>query len=353
VNGTIYFTANDGVNGNEIWKSDGTEAGTVMIKDIAPGETSSWAGGFIAIGNVIYFMALEAHGGIPQLWKTDGTAAGTSRVTLNASAFVESRTEFNGELYFTMDRDGRCDELWKIDGVTGNAVRLTDINRGAGGSGISELVNVNGRLFFTANDVVHGQELWVIDPASPSGDFDGDRRVDGADFLAWQRGFGKTLNAVPVDGDADGDHDVDAADLNAWKSQFGVVSTMAAMSANIVEPQAAASLSVAIATQEPVAAWRNIMPFTTSSLTSPATERVATDLTALYEKESISLAWAENIDATTESPVASPAGRADDLKPASSDERGEKTAPAGAVIDSIFEDWDEFAGSNPLRTAFF
>ncbi len=36
VNGTLFFTADDGMNGSELWKSDGTEAGTVMVKDINP-----------------------------------------------------------------------------------------------------------------------------------------------------------------------------------------------------------------------------------------------------------------------------------------------------------------------------
>ena len=37
VNGTLYFQADDGVHGFELWKSDGTAAGTVMVKDINPG----------------------------------------------------------------------------------------------------------------------------------------------------------------------------------------------------------------------------------------------------------------------------------------------------------------------------
>src|SRR5262245_18042375 len=37
VNGTLYFTADDGIHGTELWKSDGTAAGTTLVKDIFPG----------------------------------------------------------------------------------------------------------------------------------------------------------------------------------------------------------------------------------------------------------------------------------------------------------------------------
>jgi len=41
VNGTLYFTAYDGVNGEELWKSNGTDTGTVMVKDIWLGNDDS------------------------------------------------------------------------------------------------------------------------------------------------------------------------------------------------------------------------------------------------------------------------------------------------------------------------
>jgi len=63
----------------------------------------------------------------------------------------------------------------------------------------------------------------------PSSDFNNDGFVTGADFLAWQRGFG-TPSASPADGDANGDNNVDAADLSIWETQFGGPAPLAAAS---------------------------------------------------------------------------------------------------------------------------
>ena len=62
----------------------------------------------------------------------------------------------------------------------------------------------------------------VVEPAAvaESADFDSDGDVDGADFLAWQRGLG-TAAATPSDGDGNDDQWVDADDLSIWSSQFG------------------------------------------------------------------------------------------------------------------------------------
>lgn len=61
----------------------------------------------------------------------------------------------------------------------------------------------------------------VIPAAALSADFDSDGDADGADFLAWQRGFGATTGATKAQGDANADGAVNAADLALWKSQFG------------------------------------------------------------------------------------------------------------------------------------
>jgi hypothetical protein len=75
-------------------------------------------------------------------------------------------------------------------------------------------------------------------------DFNGDERVDGGDFLAWQRGVGMTGNATRADGDANGNHAVDGEDLAVWRGQFA----SAAAVANVVPEPAAALETIAVAT---------------------------------------------------------------------------------------------------------
>ena len=55
VNGTLFFTAFDGVNGSELWKSDGTEAGTVLVKDIAPGSYGANPTGLVDVNGYALF----------------------------------------------------------------------------------------------------------------------------------------------------------------------------------------------------------------------------------------------------------------------------------------------------------
>ena len=82
-----------------------------------------------------------------------------------------------------------------------------------------------------------------------SADFDGDDDVDGRDFLAWQRGFGKP-NAAKTDGDADNDLDVDGADLGLWQLEYGTASPLVASSALNAEPMLSNSDLVDLALAE-------------------------------------------------------------------------------------------------------
>jgi hypothetical protein len=83
------------------------------------------------------------------------------------------------------------------------------------------------------------------DAPSQTADFDNDGDVDGADFLTWQRGVGKTSPTL-ADGDADDDNDVDADDLTVWKQQFGGAAGAAALTAAVPEPASLSSAAIAL-----------------------------------------------------------------------------------------------------------
>ena len=124
--------------GVQLWRSNGTESGTVAIKlftSVSYGR-SVWDADFAIANGVLLFGAADEENGVG-LWRSDGTAAGTVRIR---------------------------------DGVAG------------GFSLPPSFVTVAGsKVFFTANDSLHGEELWSLPLAAISGpcvgDCDNDTKV--------------------------------------------------------------------------------------------------------------------------------------------------------------------------------
>jgi ELWxxDGT repeat protein len=167
VNGTLFFVANDGVHGNELWKSDGTADGTVLVKDINPGSADSSIQYLTALNGVLYFAADDGIHGI-ELWRSDGTADGTQLVIdirPNGSGFPMNIIAADGMLYFSGHDGVNGRELWRSDGTADGTVMIADVNPGPGNSSPDHLTWVDGKLFFTADDGSHGVELWVWAPS--------------------------------------------------------------------------------------------------------------------------------------------------------------------------------------------
>jgi ELWxxDGT repeat protein len=83
-NGNLYFFANDGTHGNQLWKTNGTAGGTVAVTNIhAGGNGLSNSGQLTVVGSTLFFVANDGLGDLTQLWKTDGTTNNTVMVTNN------------------------------------------------------------------------------------------------------------------------------------------------------------------------------------------------------------------------------------------------------------------------------
>ena len=80
VGNRVFFVADDGNTGRELWTSDGTTAGTRLVSDLYPGSESSDPSDFLVKGDQLFFTATNPAAG-RELWITDGTAAGTQRIT--------------------------------------------------------------------------------------------------------------------------------------------------------------------------------------------------------------------------------------------------------------------------------
>jgi ELWxxDGT repeat protein len=218
VNGAVFFEARDTTTGFELWKSDGTESGTVRVKDIVPGSAASEPDWLTDVNGTLFFTAKVAGSGDiygnRELWKSDGTEAGTVLVKdINPgpnSSLPEHLTNVNGTLYFTA-WDATGNELWKSDGTSAGTVRVADINPGTQSSGASGLTNANGRLFFRADDGVHGSQLWTSD-GTTAGTFLLKDIIPASSSSRWRgdlAAVGDTIFFVPYDA---------ALGFELWKS---------------------------------------------------------------------------------------------------------------------------------------
>ena len=127
VGSTLFFTADNGSSGRELWKSDGTPAGTVQVADINLGPAGSNPGGLTNLAGTLYFSA------------NDGTTGA---------------------------------ELWSYDPSGKDGPQpVADIRSGSLGSNPAGLTvdDLNGTLYFSANDGTTGAELWSYDPSGVDG----------------------------------------------------------------------------------------------------------------------------------------------------------------------------------------
>ncbi len=167
VNGTLFFVANTDLTGREIWKSDGTEAGTTLVKDINPGSSHSMITKIVGYNGKAYFRANSNVNGY-ELWSSDGTEAGTKILKEfgdgNQSIDPSDLIVFNNELYFTERNNTSGVNLWKSDGTENGTVLVKNLYTSGNANNASYLTVMGNHLYFFAGEVgLLNSDLWKTD----------------------------------------------------------------------------------------------------------------------------------------------------------------------------------------------
>lgn len=120
----IYFAGVSDAEGLELWRTNGTETSTVLVKDVWTGTSASAPSGFTRIGSTVYFAIYANTFPYTQLWKTDGTAAGTVGIGTNLRVYNQQLVPFNGKMYFYGFDSTNGLEPWVSDGTSAGTTML-------------------------------------------------------------------------------------------------------------------------------------------------------------------------------------------------------------------------------------
>jgi ELWxxDGT repeat protein len=169
-------------NDIELWRSDGTASGTYRLKDINQVLNVNYRGSYIqgltSMGNNLYLFANDGVNGL-ELWKTDGTTNGTVMVK-NADSFppnprtygsggdkIIQTIQLNGSLLYFFSTALYGEEIWVSDGTSNGTTMIKDINQATESSinlynfYSNELVNsFDDRILLKVNDGFVGEETW-------------------------------------------------------------------------------------------------------------------------------------------------------------------------------------------------
>jgi len=209
VGNKVFFAADDGIHGNELWVSDGTTAGTKMVKNIRPKARSSYPENLVNVNGTLFYTANDGTHG-RELWKSDGTATGTKMVknimpeppapyTSDGLYVHERLTVIGSKVYFFNDPlYGDESQLWVSNGTAAGTRQLArdqslivpPVSDEWWRDGMASVGKAGGKFYFVAEDAEAspGYQLWVSDGTAA-----GTHRQAGAPAAA-------RMSILPVNG---------------------------------------------------------------------------------------------------------------------------------------------------------
>ncbi len=157
LSGKFFFAATAYGSDFEPWVTNGTEAGTFLLKDIAP-EGGSYPAGFTSMSNKVYFVAASPVR--RQIWVTDGTTGGTHLLKEQGELGGVISNGFGvlgNKLIYGWTPGDATAEIWSTDGTANGSSKIIALPGLP--SVVSDFTTVGNKVLF----VVDNQELWVTD----------------------------------------------------------------------------------------------------------------------------------------------------------------------------------------------
>ena len=148
MNNVLYFSAYDGKSGIEVWRSDGTQAGTYLLKDCNPGTASGDFYFPVVMGKKLFWTARGGTG--YRLWCTDGTTAGTKVVVSGLDRFWYYPVPFGNKIFFRGGTQANGYEPWVTDGTKTGTKMLIDVQPGTGSGYVYYPVEMGGKVYWTS-----------------------------------------------------------------------------------------------------------------------------------------------------------------------------------------------------------
>lgn len=191
-NGSLYFGADDGIHGKELWQWDGTSA--FIVEDLSPGpyyltgkdDKPRWTDpqDFLIHENYLYFTGLSRYYSGREIWRWDGQQAEklTEIETVDAEGSYDPQLAgLNDAIYFSGNDTAEGDELWKWE--NGEAVRLTTLHPGTPNSIVSRLVNFKDELYFVGYGAdIRPVQLWTWNGINATTVFDEPAGLSGGEW---------------------------------------------------------------------------------------------------------------------------------------------------------------------------
>ena len=158
-NNRFYFRGSDPLNGSELWASDGTSSGTALVKDVMPGVDDSYLEFIPEFDQTLYFLSFSYDRSTLDLWKTDGTSASTQVVkALCGACELDTLTMlYNNQLFFFLTQGGITNKLW---GTNGTAEGTSELFSKLLDGSIPFFEEVNDYMIFYTTSQGHNMDLY-------------------------------------------------------------------------------------------------------------------------------------------------------------------------------------------------